>query len=77
MIDPETYKDYIKTPYKINSESGEIQFPLIDADTNLVVRLDSKTVEKIKNIKTLAIDPRIQELKKIWPDSDASSLSIE
>lgn len=77
MIDPEWYKDYIKTPYKINSESGEIQFPLIDSDTNLIVRLDSKTVEKIKNTKTLAIDPRIQELKKIWPASDASSLSIE
>ncbi len=77
MIDPDSYKDYIKTPYKIDSASGEVQFPLIDPDTNLVVRLDSKTVEKIKNTKTLAIDPRIQELKKIWPDSDASSLSLE
>lgn len=77
LIDPESYKDYIKTPYKVHSESGEVLFPLIDPDTNLIVRLDSKTVEKIKNIKTLAIDPRIQELRKIWPDAGDTSLSIE
>jgi hypothetical protein len=77
MINPDTYKDYIKTPYKLSTSENDIQLPMIDPETNLLIRIDPKTVEKIQNTKTLATDPRIQELKKIWPDADASSLSIE
>jgi hypothetical protein len=78
MIDPDMYKEYIKTPYKAESASGEeIIFPAIDPKTYTPIRYDSGTVEKIKNTKILTADPRIQELKKIWPDADTSSWAIE
>jgi hypothetical protein len=77
MIDPDTYKEYIKIPYKLDPESKDVRLPLIDPDTNLLSRMDPKALEKIKNTKILSKDPRIDELKKIWPDADAASLSIE
>jgi hypothetical protein len=77
MIDPDRYKEYIKTPYKLDPDNKNLELPLIDPDTNLLVRMDPKILEKIKNTKTLSTDPRIEELKKIWPDADAGSLSIE
>ncbi len=76
MINPDNYKDYIKTPYKVST--GEtLFFPAIDLEKNTVIRFDKSVVEKIKNTKTLSTDPRIKELKKIWPDADASSWTIE
>lgn len=78
LINPEKYKDYIKTPFKLDPESNkDIPLPFIDAETSKPVRLDSASVENIKNTKALSTDPRIQEIKKIWTDADASSLSIE
>ena len=77
MINPDTYKDYIKTPYKVDDASGAIAFPMINPKTKLPIQLDSTLVEKVKNTKTLAVDPRINELKKIWPDLDATALSLE
>jgi hypothetical protein len=77
MIDPDSYKEYIKTPYKLDPDAKNGALPLIDPETNLLVQTDPKAIEKIKNTKALSNDPRIEELKKIWPDADAGSLSIE
>jgi hypothetical protein len=77
MIDPDTYKDYIKTPYKLDPDNKNGIVPLIDPDTNSLVRMDPKAIEKIKNTKNRSIDPRIQELEKIWSDANEDSISIE
>jgi hypothetical protein len=71
MIDPEKYKDYIETPYEYDTGSTTIAFPTIEAGK--AKRLDKKSVEKLKNAKVISTDPRIKELKKIWPDADASN----
>ena len=72
MISPEDYKEYVKSPYK--SATGSLYpFPEIDAISDAIVRIDPKEINTIKNTKLLAIDPRIKDLKKIWPDADASS----
>ncbi len=34
-------------------------------------------VEKLKNEKIIMTDPRIAELKKIWPSADATNWGIE
>lgn len=76
IIDPDSYKEYVKTPYRVQTGSS-YPFPMIDPEKGEGMRLDTKTVESIKTIKILSGDPRMNELKKIWPDADASSWLIE
>jgi hypothetical protein len=78
MTRPDSYKAYIETPYQYDSsyEDGTVLPVLNDKKTD-VKRLDKKSVEQLKNAKVIATDPRIKELKKIWPNAEASNWSIE
>lgn len=76
IIDPDTYKEYIKSPYQVESGSLYI-FPAIDPITKIALRFDPAKITSLKNIKILSGDPRINDLKKIWPDADASSWLVE
>lgn len=75
MIQNDDYKDYVKSPYKVDVKEKSI-LPLLD-NKNTIVRFDTEVIEKEKNTKTLLTDPRIKELKKIWPNAEASSWIIE
>jgi hypothetical protein len=78
MIRPTAYKNYITTPYLAESGSTDsIRFPAIDTDTGIPIRLETSVLEKMKNSRKLANDPRIEELKKIWPDADPTAWILE
>jgi hypothetical protein len=76
MIDADAYKDYVKTPYKVD-KNETILLPLVDSKNTNIVRFDAQVIETVKNTKALTTDPRIEDLKKVWPKADASTWSIE
>lgn len=79
MIDEEGYKSYTEMPYKYDEVAGErwVILPALTEDWENVVKLDKKMVEKLRNQKIITTDPRISELKKIWPNADATNWGIE
>lgn len=79
LIDPEWYKSYAESPYQYDDVAWEkwLVLPQLNEAWNEIVRLDKKMVEKLRNQKIITTDPRIAELKKIWPGADASNWWIE
>lgn len=79
MINPEWYKSYTEAPYQYDDVAGEkwLVLPLFSEEGDTIIRLDKKMVEKLRNEKIITTDPRIAELKKIWPNADASNWWIE
>ena len=79
MIDPDGYKSYTEAPYQYDDIAGEkwLILPLFSEEGDTIIRLDKKMVEKLRNEKIITTDPRIAELKKIWPNADASNWWIE
>ena len=79
MINPEEYKAYTEAPYQYDVDAWEkwLVLPLFSEDVKEIVKLDKKMVEKLRNEKIILTDPRIAELKKIWPSADATNWGIE
>lgn len=79
MINPEGYKAYTEAPYQYDDVAWEkwLVLPLFAEDSEEIVRLDKKMVERLRNEKIITTDPRIAELKKIWPNADATNWWIE
>lgn len=79
MIDPDGYKSYTEAPYQYDDVAWEkwLILPLFSEEGDTIIRLDKKMVEKLRNEKIITTDPRIAELKKIWPNADASNWWIE
>ena len=76
MISSDTYKEYIKTPYKADPNES-IALPLVEEAGKKIVTFDPAIIEKSKNTKALSADPRIKELQKIWPNADAASWVLD
>lgn len=78
IINPEKYREYVNTPFMYDSGSTlEFPFPLIDSGSNMPIRIESSIIESIRNAKQISTDPRIAELKKIWPDADPTNWILE
>ncbi len=76
LIQEDDYKDYVKTPYKVDKNEKTL-LPLVDTESGSLVRYEASIIEEVKNTKTLMTDPRIAELQNVWTKADASTWSLE
>ncbi len=74
MINPDTYKDYVNAPYKVDSDEKNIPLPLLNSDLTTLVSFSPSDINAQQNSGDISLDARMSTISTLFPNVDKSTL---
>ncbi len=75
MTDPESYKNYVITPYKADSSEG-LPLPLIDSTLSSIESFTDADTKILQTSFDISTDPRYLRIKEFFPGVSSSTITL-